>query len=65
MKLARRVSRLERIQAPTRPPRIVVRYEGPGSENLPQPADEDIDENDHVIVVRFVSAKDVCPSPPL
>ena len=62
MKLTRRVSRLERIHAPTRPPRFLVRFEGPGSENLPQPGDEDIGDNDHVFVIRFVSAKDGRPA---
>jgi hypothetical protein len=62
MKLAGRVSRLERIHAPTRPARFLVRYLGPGSENLQQPGDEDIGANDHVFVVRFVSAKDARPA---
>jgi hypothetical protein len=60
MSFARRVLKLERRMAPKHPPRIVVRYEGPGSEEFPQP-DGEVDENTTVIVVRFVEAKDGRP----
>jgi membrane protein implicated in regulation of membrane protease activity len=53
MNLVRRVSKLEKILAPTQQRRVVIRYEGDGSEALAQ---EDIDENTPVIVVRYVDA---------
>jgi hypothetical protein len=56
--LSRWLQRLEKIQAPIRVPRIVVRFQGRGNENRPQPREEDLDENDKVIVVRFVKAHD-------
>ena len=60
MSLARRVSKLERRMAPKHPPRIVVRYEGPGDRKSPEP-EEEVDENTRIIVVRFVEAKDGRP----
>ena len=39
----------------------MVRYEGPGSETLRQPAPEEIDGATTVIVVRYVGAKDRRP----
>ncbi len=60
MSFAIRVSKLERRMAPKHPPRIVVRYEGPGSESFSQP-EEEVDENTTVITVRFVDAKDGRP----
>ena len=53
MNFTRRLSKLEKRRAISRQPRIVVRFEGPWSESLPQPK-EPIDENAKVIVVRFV-----------
>jgi hypothetical protein len=53
MNFARRLSKLEKRRAISGQPRIVVRFEGPGSESLPQPK-EPIDENAKVIVLRFV-----------
>jgi len=52
MNLAKRVSKLEVARAPIHPPGIVLRFEGPGTEGLPQ-LDEDVDENTLVIVVRL------------
>jgi len=49
--------------APRYPLRIVVRYEVPGSEPTSQP-EEEIDENTHLIVVRYVSARDGRPVKP-
>lgn len=53
MNLGRRVSKLEKVQAATHPPRVIVRYEGPGDEKFPQSIEEP-DENTTVIVVRYV-----------
>ena len=60
MSFAKRVSKLERRMAPRQPPRIVVRYEGPGSEPFPQP-EEEVDEHTTVITVRYVDSKDGRP----
>ena len=57
-----RLRKLEERLAPKVESRVVVRYEGPGSENLPQPAEDEIDENTRVITVRFVEAKDGRPA---
>jgi len=54
--IASRLSRLEKIAPPARLPRIIVRFEGPGSENLPQPNEDEMDENTRVITVQFVEA---------
>jgi hypothetical protein len=61
--ISRRLRKLEERFAPQAENRIVVRYEGPGSEGLPQPREEDIGENTKIIVVRFVSAQDGRPIP--
>jgi hypothetical protein len=53
MNLARRLSKLEHRRAVSRPPRIVMRYAGPGSEDMP-PAQYPIDENAKVLTIRFV-----------
>jgi transposase IS116/IS110/IS902 family protein len=60
--LSRRLRKLEERFAPQVENRLVVRYDGPGSEGLPQPRAEDIDENTRMILaVRFVAAPDVRP----
>jgi hypothetical protein len=63
--LGKRLRKLEERFASQVENRIVVRFEGPGSEGLPQPRAEDIDENMRILVVRFVSAQDgrACGSP--
>ena len=50
---ATRLLKLEKHRAMRRPPRVVLRFEGPGSERLPQPT-EPVDETAKVVVVRFV-----------
>jgi hypothetical protein len=57
------IARLERWLAPKRERRIVVQYEGPGSERFPQPTQQEMEENS-VITVRFVEAKDGRPVDP-
>lgn len=55
--LSNSVRQLERRFAPKREHRIVVRFEGPGSERFPRPTPEGIKEFP-VITVCFVEAKD-------
>jgi hypothetical protein len=59
--ISRRLRKLEERFAPQAENRLVVRFEGPGSEGLPQPQPEDIDEHTEVLVIRFVSAQDGRP----
>jgi hypothetical protein len=59
--IASRLRRLENITTPERRSRVLVRYEGPGSENLPEPNEEDYYDATTVITVRFVAAKDGRP----
>jgi hypothetical protein len=51
--LVTRLARLESQMMPRRRPRIVVRYEGPGSERFPQPTEEEMEEG-NVLTVHFV-----------
>jgi hypothetical protein len=60
----RRVSRLEQWLAPARKWRIVLRYEGPGSERFPQPTREELEQARHVVTLVFVPAKDGRPATP-
>ena len=62
--LAHRVARLEERIAPKRVRRIVLRYEGPGSEKFPKPTQEEMDNNP-VITMQFVVAKDGRPVDPI
>ena len=59
--ISTRLRRLEKIAPPARLPGIMVRFEGPGSEKLPLPNEDEIDEDARVITVQFVSAKDGRP----
>ena len=59
-KFSTRIRQLERLLIPKRQRRIVVRCEGPGSENFPQPTPEEMAENP-VLTIRFVAAKDGRP----
>ena len=62
MSLARRIAKLEKIETMTRDNRLVLRFEGPGSEGLPQPTQEEIDGAAMVITVVLVAAKDGRPA---
>jgi hypothetical protein len=62
MILARRIVRLEKLAAPIRENRIVLRFEGPGSESCPQPTREDIASGAQIVTVQFVEAKDGRPA---
>ena len=44
MNLARRVAKLERIEVRKGGPRLVVRFEGPGSEGLAHSSDGETDQ---------------------
>jgi len=61
MNFRRRVSRLERRMIPERPQRVVLRFEGPGTEGMSQP-EEDIDENTLVVVIHAVETRPVEPT---
>jgi hypothetical protein len=60
--LGRRLNRVESALIPRQDLRIVVRYEGPGSERLRQPTEEEIRKAWRVLTVRFVAARDGRPS---
>ena len=62
MNLARRLAKLEKTEALTRESRIVLRFEGPGSEDLPQPMKEELESATDVITIEFVEAKEGCPA---
>ena len=54
--LIRRLRKLEERLAPQVDTRMVVRFEGPGSERFAQPREEDMDENRTTLVVQFVAS---------
>ena len=60
--LARRVAKLEKTEALTRDNRVVLRFEGPGSERFPQPTQGEIDAGIEIFTIRFVAAKDGRPA---
>ncbi len=55
MNLARRVARLERTVGATPSPRLVLRFEGPGSEDMKQPSDDQLDQFTEIHTVVFIS----------
>jgi hypothetical protein len=61
MNFAKRVTKLEQLLVPKRLPRIVLRYEGPGSDRFPQPTQGELDEAWLVLSMQFVAAKDGRP----
>jgi hypothetical protein len=54
MNLARRVAKLERIKTDNELPRIVLRFEGPGSENMAQPTQNELDGNTEIVTICLV-----------
>ena len=64
MNFSKRIAKLEGLLAPKRTLRLIMRYEGPGSERFPQPTQEELDDGWPVITLRFVAAKDGCPVEP-
>jgi hypothetical protein len=61
LNLSRRLAKLERTETLRRDLRAAVRFEGPGSEGLRQPTQEEVDGATKVITVRFVEALDGRP----
>ena len=57
MKLSKRVAVLEKIASPVEQSRIVIRFVGPGSEDLTQPTEEEIRGGTTIMTVRFVEGK--------
>jgi|ERR1700679_4274227 hypothetical protein len=55
VRVRRRLVRLESRMIPRRQPRIVLRYEGAGSERFPQPSQEEMEGN-VVLTIQFVAA---------
>lgn len=62
MNVARRLAKLEKAAAPIRGNQFVVRFEGPGSERMPQPTQEQMEDAVKVFTVRFVTAIDGRPA---
>ena len=62
IQLTRRIAKLEKSAVLRRDNRIIVRYEGPGSERMPPPSQEDIDSGAEILTVCFVAAKDGRPA---
>ena len=60
--LVRRISNVERWITPAREHRVVVRFEGPGSENFKQPTQEEMDRATNGVIIWFVAAKDGRPA---
>jgi hypothetical protein len=61
MILARRISKLEKTVTLMRENRLVLRFEGAGSERMPQPTKDEIADGLEILTVRFVAAKDGRP----
>jgi hypothetical protein len=59
--LARRMAKLESQMIPRRKPRIILRFEDPGSERFPAPTQEELEEENPVLTIRFVSTRDGGP----
>jgi hypothetical protein len=53
-RFGRRIAKLERVEKRARPYKVAIRFEGPGSEKLTQPTQEELDEAAHIILVRSV-----------
>ena len=62
MILARRISKLEKTVTLMRENRLVLRFEGPGSERMPKPTKQEIADGLEILTVRFVAAKDGRPA---
>ena len=62
MKLATRIAKLEMASALTRDNRMILRFEGPGSDQLPQPTRQELASVAEICTIRFVAAKDGRPA---
>ncbi len=58
--LARRLNRIERDLAPQNDLRIVLRFDGPGTEHFPKPTEEE--SGDIVLTIVSVPARDGRPA---
>ncbi len=54
MNLANRIARLVRIKTNQQAPRVVLRFEGPGSEDMAQPKEDELDGNTEVVTICLV-----------
>ena len=59
--LLRRLNQVEQTLVPPKDHRLVLRFEGPGSERCPQPTEEEMAGHE-VLVIQFVAAKDGRPA---
>jgi len=58
--LRKRIAKLETTVVAKRDNRLILRFEGPGSEHMPQP--EATDDEAQVFTIRFVEARDGRPA---
>jgi len=54
MNLARRIAKLEKITTDKQLPRLVLRFEGPGSEAMVQPTADELDGNVEIVTICLV-----------
>jgi len=54
MDLARRIAKLERIKTDKQPSRVVLRFEGPGSEDMLQPREDELEGNTDIVTICLV-----------
>ena len=58
MSFSRRLTKLEKITAPTQEPRIVVLFRDPEGDGFKRPSEAEIAQASQVIVVRFGNGVD-------
>jgi hypothetical protein len=54
MNLVRRIAKLEKIKTDKQLPRIVLRFEGPGSEAIAQPKEDEREGNCEIVTICLV-----------
>jgi hypothetical protein len=59
--LLRRLGQVESALVPRKQYRIVMRYEGPGSERFTEPTEAEIRVATQILNIKFVSARDGRP----
>ena len=60
--LTRRITKLEKSAVLIGDNRLILRFEGPGNEGMPQPTKEEIADGLEIFTVRFIAAKDGRPA---
>ena len=60
--LAKRLAQLEERATAQPSYRVVLRYEGPGTEGFVQPTQDEIDSASRILVIRSVAARDGRPA---